>query len=189
MNIIDKITDNLGVPQLQQIDANTLEPANKQQGSTEVFYQNAVPAVLLGLYKFSRIKEGNTDILLAHTGGNLMQVIFGEDYSYAVSKVASHTNVTNDYAATEMEKIARAATEIIREKLPANAKDEQVRTFFTDQRNTILKYLPAGLHLGDVVHDETIDDRTNKMDGPMSGHMHWIEKWFSFNDRKKEENW
>ncbi|MEO7924436.1 MAG: hypothetical protein ABIR30_12220 [Chitinophagaceae bacterium] len=44
-----------------------------------------------------------------------------------------------------------------------------------DQRHNILVYLPAALNLGDLLKDESLDDRTNKMEGPVSNFMHKIE--------------
>jgi hypothetical protein len=44
-----------------------------------------------------------------------------------------------------------------------------------DQRHQVLVYLPAPLQLGDLIHDESLDDRTNKMEGPVSNFMHKIE--------------
>jgi hypothetical protein len=31
------------------------------------------------------------------------------------------------------------------------------------------------MNFGDILHDETLDDRTNKMEGPISNFMHKIE--------------
>ncbi|CAN5138469.1 hypothetical protein BH09BAC2_BH09BAC2_21200 [soil metagenome] len=188
-NIVESIADRLSIPHLQKIDPNTQEVKHPEKNSGEFFYQAAIPAVLIALYKFSRIKEGNTFILPDASSSNILKTILGPDHQYAVEKIASYTGVTTDYAASRMENIAKEATEVINKDLPDNAKDEDIRDYFTDQRSAILKYLPAGLQIGYVLHDETIDDRTNKMDGPMSNQMHWIEKLFSFNDRKKEENW
>ncbi|HVX48921.1 MAG TPA: hypothetical protein VHB48_02150, partial [Chitinophagaceae bacterium] len=54
-----------------------------------------------------------------------------------------------------------------------------VSNFMKAQRDNILHYLPASLQIGKLLDDETLDDRTNKMDGPVSGFMHTIEKVFS----------
>jgi hypothetical protein len=87
-----------------------------------------------------------------------------------------------------MELIAREAIKVINENISTHTSDEAVKTFLIDQRNNILVYIPAGLQIGKVLHDNTIDDRTNKMEGPVSSNMHWLEKLFPSTDRKKEEN-
>jgi len=43
------------------------------------------------------------------------------------------------------------------------------------QRHTILSHLPAVLKIGDTLNEETFDDRTNKMEGPVSSFLHKIE--------------
>ena len=53
------------------------------------------------------------------------------------------------------------------------------------QRHNILVYLPAALSMGDVLDDETLDDKTNKMEGPVSSFMHKIENTLSDGDKKK----
>ena len=60
-----------------------------------------------------------------------------------------------------------------------------MKTYVTDQRNNILVYLPAELQMSTVVNDNTLDDRTNKMEGPMSNSMHFIEKIFSGSSTEK----
>jgi hypothetical protein len=87
-----------------------------------------------------------------------------------------------------MERIAGEAVRVINDNIPSQTSDEAVKTFLIDQRNNILLYVPAELQIGKVLHDNTIDDRTNKMEGPLSSHMHWLEKLFPSTDRKKEEN-
>ena len=47
------------------------------------------------------------------------------------------------------------------------------------QRHNILVYLPAALQLGDLLNDNAMDDRTNKMEGPVSNFMHNIENKLS----------
>ena len=74
-----------------------------------------------------------------------------------------------------MEKIAEEAIRIANEK----KGDGEIKLFFVNQRKTILSYLPAAQQLGEVMNNDAFDDRTNKMHGPMSDHMHWLEKFFS----------
>jgi hypothetical protein len=190
MNIIDNITEKLRLPHLQKIDPNTQEVKHPEHESAdEFFYQAAIAAVLTAIYKYTRIKDGNTALLFGDTSGDLLGLIFGEDKAFAINKVAEYTGVTIDYAATRMEAIAKVANDVLKEQFPKDVTDGKVRAFFTDQRDNILKYIPAGLKLGDVFHDDSLDDRTHKMEGPISNHLHWIEKFFSGVDRKKVENW
>jgi len=87
-----------------------------------------------------------------------------------------------------MEEIADEAVKLVKENVTGDGTDTSVRKFLIDQKNNILLYLPAELQIGKAIHDDTIDDRTNKMEGPLSSNMHWLEKFFPSTDRKKEEN-
>jgi hypothetical protein len=49
-----------------------------------------------------------------------------------------------------------------------------------------LIYLPGYLQIGQALRDETLDDRTNKMEGPVSGFMHSVEKVFSSSSNEKK---
>ena len=190
INIVDSICKNLGFSQLQKIDPNTQEVKRPENLSSEDYLpQSAVPTVLLGLYKFSGNKDGNKAILNQVFSGDLLSTIFGTKKQPVINRVAEYTGTTVDYTSAKMEEIASEAIKVIKGNVPGDGSDTSVKTFLIDQRNTILEYLPAELQIGSVLGDDTIDDRTNKMQGPMSSHMHWLEKFFPSTDRKKEENW
>ena len=190
INLVEVIQQNLGWPALQKIDPNTQEVKKPENVSAADYLgQAAIPAVLLSLYKFSGDKEGNAAIVNGSLSGNLLDKIFGNTKEDVVQRVAEYTGNSNQYTAQNMELVAREAIRLINENISKQPSDEAVRTFLIDQRNNILVYLPAELQIGKALHDNTIDDRTNKMEGPISSHMHWLEKFFPSTDRKKEENW
>ena len=189
INIVEEIQKKLGLPELQKIDPNTQEVKKPENMAAENYVAQAgIPTVLIGLYKYSRTKEGNTYILQNELSGNLLPIIFGDLKNSVVDSVATYTNNTSEYTNNTMEVIAREAVQIIREQLNGHNTDGDVRTFLTDQRSNILKVLPAGLQIGTLLNDDAVDDKTHKMEGPVSDAMHWIEKLFSNSDRQKEEN-
>ena len=96
-----------------------------------------------------------------------------------VEKVSKYTGNSVDYTSDKMEDIARAAVRVIREHLKNEPSGSSVKDLLTAQRHNILVYLPASLQLGEVLKDETLDDRTNKMEGPVSGVMQSIGQVFS----------
>jgi hypothetical protein len=191
INITQAIQQNLGVPELQKIDPNTQEVKRPENISSENYiWQAAIPTVLLGLYKFSGDeKKCNVIINGSPLSSNLLDDIFDTKKEQVIEKVATYTGNTNEYTAEKMEQIASEAVRLINENISKETTDKTVRRFLIDQRNNILPYLPAALQIGNVLGDDTIDDRSNKMEGPMSSHMHWLEKFFPSTDRKKEENW
>ena len=150
--------------------------------------QAAIPTVLLGLYKFSRTEEGNTQLLKGELQNKLLKTIFGNKTQQVIDTVASNTGNTTEFTADKLENIAWEALKITKEDLTAQPTDANVKTYLADQRHNILVHLPASLQLGELLNDDTIDDKTHKMEGPVSSAMHWIEKLFPSSDRKKEEN-
>ncbi|MEJ7675807.1 MAG: hypothetical protein WKF59_24650 [Chitinophagaceae bacterium] len=188
-NLVETIQKNLGFPQLQKIDPNTQEVKKPEEMSAQDYLpQAAIPVVLLGLYKFSRTEEGNIELLKGELQNKLLKTIFGKSTEKIINKVASNTGNTTEFAASKMEVIAWEALSIIRKDLSVQPTDANIKTYLADQRHNLLVHLPASLQIGETLHDDTIDDRTHKMEGPISNHMHWLEKFFPSADRKKEEN-
>ncbi len=189
VNIVESIQKALGFGELQKIDPNTQDVKKPENLSAEDYLpQAAIPAILLGIYKFSQKDEGNKELLEGELGGNMLQIIFGNRSSQVIEKVATYTGNSLEYAGEKMELIGREALKVIRATLSNDPTDANVKNFLADQRHNILVYLPASLQMGDVLNDTTVDDRTNKMEGPISSNMHWIEKLFPSTDRTKEEN-
>ena len=190
INIIEAIQQSLGAPELQKIDPNTQEVKRPENISSENYlWQAAIPTVLLGLYKFSGDKKNNAAIVTGSLSSNLLANIFHGKKQKVIERVARYTGNTKEYTAEKMEQIARESLRVINENISGETTDGAVRRFLIDQRKNILVYLPAALRIGSVLGDDTIDDRSNKMEGPISNHMHWLEKFFPSTDRKKEENW
>ena len=189
INLVETIQKNLGFHSLQKIDPNTQEVKKPENLSFQDYLpQAAIPVVLLGLYKFSCTPEGNTELLKVELQHKLLKTIFGKNTQSVINKVAAYTGNTTEYAADKMEIIAWEALHIIRDNISGQPTPQSVKTFLADQRHDILVHLPASLQIGEALQDDTIDDRTHKMEGPISNHMHWLEKFFPSTDRKKEEN-
>ena len=72
--------------------------------------------------------------------------------------------------------------------MPPDATIKDVKTFFSGQVNNILPYLEPDLHMGDLLNDTTLDDNTNKMEGPMSSLMHSIGSIFSTPETEEDKH-
>jgi hypothetical protein len=180
-NIVETIQKNLGYAPVKKVDPNIQEV--KEQAITpnilpESFAQAAIPAALTGLFIFVHTKEGSLTVK-NNVAENWMETIFGKHSEEVVERVANYSGTDPAVAHKEMEKIAAEAVRLADESLGKNANRKEIKLFFVNQRNTILSYLPAALNLGDLLNDDALDDRTNKMHGPMSDHMHFLEKFFS----------
>jgi hypothetical protein len=183
-NIIETIQSNLGYPPLQKVDPNSQDAKEKYaHGSPEKLGQAAIPAVLTALYKFTRTEKGCEAIVSASGSEDWLSVVYGGKEAEAVEKVAQYAGSTTEQAESHMENIADEAVRVV--KSESNSRADKVKTYVSSQRHTILQYLPAAMNIGDVLNDETMDDKTNKMEGPISNFMHKIENAFSDGDKKE----
>ena len=176
-NIIELIQTNLGYPPLQKVDPNIQEvPAVAATPNiiSESFAQAAIPATLAGLFVYVHTKEGEHNVKNGKQE-NWLDTFFGKHSEDVVERVANYAGTDPGITRSEMDKIAQEAIRLAHDKKGEN----DIKQFFVNQRNTILSYLPAALQLGEVMHNDAFDDRTNKMHGPISDHMHWLEKFFS----------
>jgi hypothetical protein len=189
INLVEEIQKNLGFKPLQKIDPNTQEVKKPENLSAEDYLpQAAIPTVLLGLYKFSGDKDGNKAILNQSFSGSLLSTIFGKYEDKIINKVAEFTGANTDYTSRKMEEIAAEAIRLVKVNVSGEGTDSTVKEYLINQKNNILLYLPGELQIGKAIHDDTIDDRSHKMEGPVSTSMHWLEKFFPSTDRRKEEN-
>lgn len=180
-NIVETIQKNLDYPPLKKVDPNIQEV--KEQAITptilsESFSQAAIPATLTGLFILVHSNEGLATVT-NNSSTNWIETIFGNHSEEIVKRVANYSGADPGLARKEMEKIAVEAVRLANGGEGKIINKQEVKSFFVNQRNTILSYLPAVMNLGDILKNDALDDRTNKMHGPFSDHMHFMEKFFS----------
>jgi hypothetical protein len=186
-HIVETIQKKLGYPELKKIDPNTQEVKHESSTGGRNFGQAAIPAVLLALYKYGTTEHGADELLRGIKSTQWIEVLFGDKTTEAIQKVAAYSGVSTVETEKRMEDIATEAVREIREHTPNNASFKDAKSYILEQRTNILMYLPAELQMGYLLKDPTLDDRTNKMDGPMSGHMHFLEKLFAGGSTEKNE--
>jgi hypothetical protein len=185
-NLVETIQTNLGLPVLQKIDPNSQEIKEKSlHSSQEKLAQAAIPAVLAALYKFTRTDEGCSAIISGDGISDWLGTFFEGKEKSAVDKVARYAGVTDGEAESIMENVADESVSALKASIKPKLTIDIIRTFMDGQRHHILVYLPASMKMGDVLNDEALDDRTNKMEGPVSGFMHKIENMLSKGDESK----
>jgi hypothetical protein len=173
-NIVEAIQKNLGYQPLKKVDPNTQEIKDaRKMPPDQKLPQAAIPAVLAAMIKYSDGTDG-IKLLSGDKNENWLTTIYSGKEGDAVQKVADYAGVTLDEARKQMENIAQEAVRIVRDVI--NSPDaEKLRSFMNSQRHSILSHLPATMKMGDVLNEETFDDRTNKMEGPVSSFLHRIE--------------
>ena len=111
-----------------------------------------------------RSPEGQNYLLQGAAGSeNLLHNIYMGNENEAIRKVAEYSGISNDEAESRMEEIAEEAVNVIRKSV-SKGGPEAIQKYMADQSHAILVYLPAALKMGDVLQDDSMDDRTNKME-------------------------
>ena len=173
-NIVEAIQQKLGYPPLKKVDPNTQEIKDARKMSPEEkLPQAAIPAVLAAAIKYSDSNDG-INLLTGEGNRNWLSTIYCGKENDAVRKVAEYSGVNTDEARKQMESISNETVAIAR-NFVKSPDAEKLRSFMNSQRHSILSHLPASMKMGDMLNEETFDDRTNKMEGPVSSFLHKIE--------------
>ncbi len=181
--LVQSIQENLGYPPLHKIDPNSQESKEKwHQSIPENLAQAAIPSVLTGIFKFTRLHDHCERIVNSSGSEDWLHIIYDGKEKQAIAKVAAYSGAGESETELNMENIADEAIRLVKEAIGPDSKPEKVKDYMNSQRHDILAHLPAALQLGDVFKDDTIDDRTNKMEGPVSNIMHKIGNTMSGSD-------
>lgn len=178
LNLIQTLAHKDGMATLPKVDPNTQEISAAAQTFTDKLCQAAIPATLVGLYKYTRDEKKAANIVSSDFKNNWRQEIFGDSNEMLVSKVADYAGVPVNEATAKLDDIFNDTIQAIREKFN-NITNIAIKNLFTEQRTNILSHLPAALGIGELLDDDSLDDRTNKMKGPVTNLMHTIEKTFA----------
>jgi hypothetical protein len=188
INLLEAVQTQLGYPALQQIDPNTqVVKENDNTPDEHRFSQAALTAVLTALYNYSHTDIGAEKIRTSSSATTWSDLMFTDNQQSVVKRIGDYANYTKENVITKLNTIATAAVTIIQKQLPADATMHHVKNFMNTQRNNILPFLPAELQLGELLHDNTLDDRTNKMEGPVSSMMRAIGGSFSNGEEEKKD--
>jgi hypothetical protein len=180
VNLLEIVCERLGYPALQKIDPNTQDvPTDKQTSARQHFGQAAIPAILTGLYHYVQTDEGANYFLRENKSPDWVERIFGDKKGEVVQKITGYSQEAGKDPTEEMNLIAAGAVKVAKENLTATADIKDVKVFFSNQINHILLYLPAELQVGKSLQEGTLDDKTNKMEGPMSSLVQNLGNVFS----------
>ena len=184
MNLIDELQKATGYWLIGKVDPNTQTTKEEPAGEKELLAQSAIPVSLLGLYHYTRSKEHAQSLVGGNNSTNInwREHLYGNHADEVVSSVASYAHTSTERAEEALNLATDKAIEVVNGSLGSGASAASIADVFKDNRSNILQHLPAGLQIGSIVNDTTLDDHTNKMEGPMSGFMHAFEKIFSDSD-------
>ena len=187
MSLPTALQEQLGFPPLKKISPNTQEV---KDATGDLSGQAAIPTVLVGLYKHSISDDGAEDILRGNYSTDWVKKVFGEYYELVIERVAEYAAISREKTMALLDKVATQAAELIRSSKEGSTGIAGIKSYLTSERHEILSYLPAALQIGELLDDDTVDDRTNKMEGPVSSLMQKIAGSFAPSDldEKKSKN-
>ncbi|NCT76474.1 MAG: hypothetical protein GXC78_18200 [Chitinophagaceae bacterium] len=179
-SIIERVQEQLGYPPLHKVDPNTQElPATETSDENARFAQAAIPSVLAGIFQQSRTEAGAVALLQQPATASWTNLLFGTQRRRVMDAITQYAGRPAAGIENELDIIAQAAMSVLRPGADMDHPGLVLRETLNAQRHTILVYLPAALHMGEMLRDESLDDRTNKMEGPVSNLMHSIENKLS----------
>lgn len=178
MTIDKQIQEQLNYHPFQQIDAATGAPADMQ--SFNALEQAVTVTFLAAVYKSTRLKENAAIIAKKTDAGKLLNLLFDDKFD-AYQAIADYSNQPLEPVKLQLTKVAGALINIVQQQ-PQETRAEYLQSTFTSERDHILTLIPSQLKIEKLLNDDTINDNTNKMQGPVSTLMHKIENTFSTSD-------
>jgi hypothetical protein len=171
---------------LEKIDPNTqLVKGQEQLIGNTALAQAGIPAILMGI--LNRLEQIPTlDGLESDQPVSLLEKIFGESTETVVNHIEQYSKNRDKHSSQELEHIATESLRVIRKNLGENPNESSIRHFVSANKKDILLYLPPSLDLGTILHNNNLDDRTGKMEGPVSSFMHKLEKTFNMSGSSQE---
>jgi hypothetical protein len=177
MHIIEKIQKNLGFSGLEKIDPNTQETVGPDNPlGNNALAQAGIPAVLLGIY--NRLETDPSGDVLTPSD-NLLVSIFGKSKDTVLTRISEYAKNKDVHREQELEHIAKESVRVIKEEIGEDTSENSIRNFVSKNKPEVLLYLPPSLELGTLFENNNLDDRTGKMEGPVSSFMHRMEKSFN----------
>ena len=186
MNLPELLQQHFNYPPLVKIDPNTQEVTDKDNAVAGEFGQAAIPVILAGLYKFTRSDEGADAVISGEVSPSWVKTIFADQHQQVIERVAQYAKTPYDITENKLNDIASKSVELIKEAVGPDPKNIAVKELMGGQINNILPYLPAVLQAGELLNDTTLDDKTNKMEGPISSLMQAIGSGFSGSDKDEK---
>lgn len=178
-SLIESIQKNLGYQPITKMDPNTQDIKTREnQAGIRSLAQAAIPSMACGLLDKLQSPEDAHKILHGDDI-NWVDMVFGQKAKEFIKRMANYAGTSLDYTRQECVHIANEAVRLIREAVGTVRDQATVHSYAAAQKNETLFYLPEALHLGDLINNNPLDDRTHKMQGPVSSLMHSIENKFN----------
>ena len=179
MNLPQQLQEYMKYPVLQLINVNTGLP--EDEIAFDALSQSVLITFLAGLYKGTRSKEGAKMINDETNVQHLLNTLFKDDEE--LNTIGAYTNRPISDIKLKITELATCYMAFLHQ-LPGEeaGQEDFLQSLMTGQRHEILRFVPKGLAIGKLLDDGSLEDNTNKMEGPISSLMHKIENVFSKSD-------
>ena len=186
INLLEELRKNLNLPQLKKVDPNTQQVEIKTNEEKESrLMQAIVPAAVAGVYDCARSEAGLKFLSGTSSTPDWLDLFFGKNTVEVKRNLGNYTDNSPESVQTHFNSVSAEAVKIIREKASDKDRAVSIRNIAGSQRDFFLPYLPAELRIGALLEDATMDDRMNKMSGPVSTFMHKVETVFTGQESKE----
>lgn len=172
---------------MPEVDPVSHETKNQSAAMAGKLAQGAMAAGLVILYKYSRSMDGAEYLVNARPADIELNMLLNNREKDLYVQLAQYAGSSELQASTMLAVVIREAMFYVHQEMSHNRTSDAVQTYFGNQRQAILGHLPPELGLGEIMKDDTLDDRTNKMEGPVSSLAHAIENVFSSSGAKKDQ--
>lgn len=169
----------MGFPPIHKVDPNTGDPHILQTSEREKLAQAAIPAALATVAKFAASDRGFDLLAQGPEGQDWIQEILGSPRPEIIGQIARYAGTDPASARQIFQEAMHQGIHIGSHVQDAQDPTPARKKFYADLLNTALTYLPSAIKMGDSLDDNTLDDSTHKMEGPLSNIAHAIEKTFS----------
>lgn len=188
VNLLETVIKNLGYNTiLHKIDPNKQEvKASDSLSADEKLYQAAIPATLIAFSLFA-VKGKGYETVVHSVLQEQHPDIFGGKREEIAGRIAQYAGVTADKANNVMTNVAHEAMQIVQQENNKGVSMNNIKNTLDAQRQTLLQYLPHSLQLGTLLEDNSMDDLTHKMEGPMSNIVHLFEKTLPGGEKPPEK--
>ncbi len=189
INILEELRSSINMGPLLKVDPNTLVvKATSNEEKENKLMQAILPSVVAGLYDCIRSEEGLDFLASTSSTHDWLTLFFAKNAFEVKQRLAQYSDNTEDAVQTHFNSVAAQGTKILRSNANEENRKVSIRNIMSSQRDFFLPYLPAELNIGLLLDDTTLDDRTNKMEGPVSTLMHKLETLLTGQESKEEAN-
>jgi len=185
-HLVTSLQEYFGYPPLQKIDPNTQEIAGGDDHQPFRLGQAIIPTAIVGIARFLSTEQGLRSFRSGETYPNWGSRIFGRNNIELCKRIADYSNLRWEEVTPKMHEVIDRAFWMIRSKGIVN--DDELRNFIEHEKNLTLIFLPATLKLGELLGNDALDDRTHKMEGPVSNFIKKLGGSFDSAEQKSPDD-